>query len=193
MPGSIQAILPGVAAMANIHPMLVHFPIALLNAFLLFEIIGFITGSESARRAAGWVLYLGTAGAAAAVAAGVHAASTVRHADEVHAIMTRHMYLGFAVLSLAVVLSLWRVVRGGGSPQRASLPYLLLAIATSVVMAFGADLGGLMVYGHGVGVRVEGAASAPGQVGGHAHGGAGSHDEVRSGDDGHGADGGHSH
>lgn len=193
MPGSIQAILPGVAAMANIHPMLVHFPIALLNAFLLFEIIGFITGSESARRAAAWVLYLGAAGAAATVAAGLHAASTVQHSDEVHAIMMRHMYLGLTVLSLAVILSLWRIVWGGGSPQRASLPYLLLGVATAVVMTFGADLGGLMVYGHGVGVRVEGAASDPMHDGGHAHGGAHAHDEGHSHDDGHGADEGHVH
>lgn len=57
--------------MANIHPMLVHFPIAFLNGFFLMEVIGFISKREEFRAAARWMLYLGTLGALVAVAAGL--------------------------------------------------------------------------------------------------------------------------
>lgn len=153
MEGFIEGIFPGIAAMANIHPMVIHFPIALLNAFLLMEVLGAFFRSESLRIAAGWMLYLGTVGAAAAVAAGLRAGATVPHTDEVHAIMTRHMYLGITVLVLAVILSIWRIRSGGRFSFRSQIFHILVALLVSGVMAFGADLGGLMVYGHGVGVK----------------------------------------
>lgn len=66
----IYMIMPGLAEMMNIHPLLVHFPIALLNAFVLMELLGLLLKKDEMRMAASWMLYLGTAGAAAAVTAG---------------------------------------------------------------------------------------------------------------------------
>src|SRR3989304_3496716 len=93
--------LPGIRAMENIHPLFVHFPIAFLTVFLIAELLGTLTGLERLRKAASYLLYLGTLGAVVAAGAGFRAAATVPHAQEVHSIMERHGYLGIAVLSLA--------------------------------------------------------------------------------------------
>lgn len=162
----IHGLLPGMGAMANVHPMVVHFPIALLNGFLLMEVLGAFFNRDDMRAAASWMLYLGAIGAAAAVAAGLQAAPTVEHGEEVHAIMTRHMYFGFTVLALAVILSVWRARAGAGFTARARAAHILVAIVTAAVMAFGADLGGLMVYGHGVGTQGKAATADAG----HHHG-----------------------
>lgn len=45
----LAKVFPGIAAMANIHPMTVHFPIALLNAFFLMELLGFLLKKEKLR------------------------------------------------------------------------------------------------------------------------------------------------
>mgnify|MGYP001433306173 CR=1 FL=1 len=51
------------ADIANIHPIIVHFPIALLSGFLIAEILGLLSGSKDLRTAAKWMLYFGTLGA----------------------------------------------------------------------------------------------------------------------------------
>jgi len=145
----IASILPGLGEMANIHPLLVHFPIALLNGFVLMELLGIFLKKEDMRIAATWMLYLGTAGAAGAVVAGFIASGDVPHSSEVHIIMTRHMYFGVAVLSLSLFLSLWRITRG----TRQGILHLLAGMIIAVTMTFGADLGGLMVYKYGVAVK----------------------------------------
>ncbi len=145
----ISMVLPGLGEMANIHPMLVHFPIALLNGFLLMELLGFLLKKEEMRIAATWMLYLGTLGAAATVVAGFFAAASVPHNEEIHAIMIEHRNYGVTVLCLSVFLSLWRFLESSGR----SLLQLLVGIVMVTTMALGADLGGLMVYKHGVAVK----------------------------------------
>ncbi|MFQ5585347.1 MAG: DUF2231 domain-containing protein [Thermodesulfobacteriota bacterium] len=168
MTGSLIAkIFPGVAEMTNIHPMVVHFPIALLNAFLVMELLGFLLKRENFRSAATWMLYLGTVGAAGAVVAGLWAATTVSHAHEAHAIMLRHRNIALVVFTLAIVLSVWRLLVHERFSLRGQLMHLLMAVIMVTLMAFGADLGGLMVYKYGVAVKAVPVSDV------HAHGGRG--------------------
>lgn len=170
MPEFISTLLPGLSGMPNIHPMVVHFPVALLSAFLLTEIAAIASGSERLRFAATWMLCLGATGAVAAVVAGMHAAATVEHGEEVHAIIERHAAFGMTVAALSVVLSVVRiyVLRRPGAYVRAA--YVLASVVMVAVMMLGADRGGLMVYTHGVGVAGQGGAGGmSGEAAGHAH------------------------
>jgi len=167
MNGLIGSVLPGFSQMPNIHPMVVHFPIALLGSFVAMEFLGLFTGSDGVRGAASWMLYLGAAGALAAVVAGLHAAATVEHTAEVHAIIERHEGFGITVLVLAAALSVWRLIVRARFSARARAVHLIVAVIMAGMMALGADLGGLMVYGHGVGVKAPPAAPAGAQ--GHVH------------------------
>lgn len=148
-----DALMPGIGAMANVHPILVHFPIALLSAFLIMEVLSLALGKDSLHTAASWMLYLGTAGAAAAVAAGLIAERSIAHGDTVHAVIERHELLGLSVLGLALVLSIWRLICRARFSQMGMALHLFVAIVMVGMMVFGADLGGLMVYKHGVGVQ----------------------------------------
>lgn len=146
-------ILPGVSAMNNIHPMLVHFPIGLLISFFLLDFFGSVLKKTNWREAASFLLYLGTIGAIFTVIAGFMAADSVAHGDNVHAIMERHKTLGISVLSLSVFLSLWRWLAKGEIKGEINILYLILSAILCVLISLGADLGGLMVYKHGVAVE----------------------------------------
>lgn len=159
-----QKIFPGISQMENIHPLLVHFPIALFNSFFILEFFGFILKKEDLRIAATWTLYLGTLGAAAAVLAGLWAASTVSHTEEVHAIVIRHRNFGLSVITLGVILSVWRLRADGKFSLKGQVMHIILALIMIGAMAFGADLGGLMVYKYGVSVK------AVPRPKGHSHG-----------------------
>ncbi|MGR9114352.1 MAG: DUF2231 domain-containing protein [Gammaproteobacteria bacterium] len=138
--------------MANIHPLLVHFPIAFLIGFFLLDLLASLIGKKQWRDAAGAMLYFGTIGAALTVVAGFIAADTVAHGDDVHDIMTRHQAIGVAVLSLATLLSLWRFLAGSLIAGAANALFLILSGLLCLLLLLGADLGGLMVYRYGVAV-----------------------------------------
>jgi uncharacterized membrane protein len=155
---ALFSFLPGIGAMDNIHPLFVHYPIALFTAFFVAEFFGVVLKNEDFRCAASFCLYLGTIAAVFTVAAGYYAAATVEHSEKVHAIMENHEGFGVTVLIIAAVLSAWRLyVRRKFSPKL-QLAHLALAFILAVVIALGADLGGLMVYKYGVGgqaVKIE--------------------------------------
>ncbi|MDD2865349.1 MAG: DUF2231 domain-containing protein [Methylococcales bacterium] len=141
--------LEGIASLANIHPLLVHFPIAFLSLFVAIDLIGTATKKSELRKFAGNLLYLGTAFAVLTVWAGMHAAETVPHGHNVHDIMERHEHLGISILGLSLALSAWRLRR----PVEGFGIYTVLSIILAGVLISGADLGGLMVYKYGVAVE----------------------------------------
>ncbi|MCC6503735.1 MAG: DUF2231 domain-containing protein [Deltaproteobacteria bacterium] len=157
-------IFQGIYEMPNIHPLIVHFPIALLTSFLLMELLNFVTGKESFRAAATWMFYLGTIGALAAVLAGLWAASTVEHSDEAHKVLLKHRNLGIIVLALSVLLSAWRIYVRGSFSRKGQVLHLVVAFITVTVTALGADKGGLMVYKYGVGVKAARTAETEGHI-----------------------------
>lgn len=152
--GAALAIFPGIRALAsNVHPMIVHFPIAFLSGYLLLDLLGAMFRRPNLRRAAGWMLYLGAASALAAASAGLFAAGSVPHGAAVHEVMEWHERLMLIVTGLAVCLAVWRAVVGGNyHSAMANGLNLVAGVVMVALMAFGADLGGLMVYQHGVGV-----------------------------------------
>jgi len=74
-PGDIfSSIMPGIAGMNNIHPLLVHFPIAFLSAFFVLDLVGTLAKKPQWRSVASWFLYFGTVAAVFTVIAGLIAA-----------------------------------------------------------------------------------------------------------------------
>lgn len=161
-----SALMPGITGMANIHPLLVHFPIAFLSTFFVLDLAGTLARKPQWRRVANWLLYFGAITAVFTVIAGFIAAATVAHGGSVHDIMTYHQYLGVTVLCLALLLSAWRAKNGGVIiGTGANVFFLTLSALLSILLAIGADLGGLMVHKYGVAVE---AVQVP-DAGAHVH------------------------
>lgn len=168
-PGEIAAtLLPGLAQLDNWHPLAVHFPIALLTTFFVLDLLGSLFHAETWRRGADWFLYCGTLGAIITVLLGFQAESRVAHGEAVHDIMERHETFGITVLSLSVILSAWRMLARGQIQGGANVFYHLLAGVMLIALIFGADLGGHMVYQHGIAVD---AVPPPADSATHQHGG----------------------
>ena len=146
-------VMPGLSAMDNLHPLFVHFPIALLVLFFGLDVAGSLSGKPDWRRAAGWFLYAGATFAGLTVAMGLVAAASVAHGGDVHEIMERHQSLGISVFALAAMLSVWRFLVKGEVKGGANTLYLLFAAILAGLLALTADLGGLMVYKYGVAVE----------------------------------------
>lgn len=131
----------------EVHPALVHAPIALLPVASITDLAESLRASRRSE-GAGRVLWWATA--AAGLAAGVSglAASQQAHApdEKSERMMWLHGVGNLIVVGGATAIALWR------TRHRASLGLSVLGLAATALSTATAYLGGEMVYEHGVGV-----------------------------------------
>ena len=138
--------------MHPIHPMLVHFPIALLSAAVFFDLLGGKWRPEECRIAGLYTLVLGFAGAAVSVASGAMAEDAVEHSGVPERAIEIHEMLGFAAFWVFAGLLGLRLATGLGWIREQRMVSLLLGIAGVVVMLVASYYGGSLVYDYGAGV-----------------------------------------
>jgi len=116
-------------------------------------VLGTLFKKESLLGTGKWTLYFGTLSAAMAVWTGLEAAKAAPHdGGSVHEILTIHRYLGYTVLALSMILSAWVCFSKAHIPTKGRVFFLIGFAILGLVLMQGADLGGRMVFLHGVGV-----------------------------------------
>jgi len=144
-------LLPGARHLQNIHPLIVHFPIAFLFGAALLYFLASLARRQSMAWSGLWLLGLGTIGAAAAVASGLYAAEGVMVAPSVREhLLINHQRIMLGVLGLSVVLSSWAWI-ARPMPVRGGIVFLLLLLVLIAAVTIGADFGGRMVYDYNAG------------------------------------------
>ena len=147
----LERLLPGLGHLQNIHPLFVHFPIALLLTAALFYLIAWIGGHDAIKWTAFWVLMLGTISAAAAVATGLYAGPGVMISESVREHLLRHhMQIMIATSVLTGVLAIWAIA-ARPMPMRGRVIFMLGLLAIVMLISIGADVGSEMVYGYNAG------------------------------------------
>jgi uncharacterized membrane protein len=142
---------PGVQHLQNIHPLVVHFPIALLCAAALMYWLGSLARREPWQWSGLWTLLFGVLGAAVAVATGLYSAPGVMLAPSVKmALLGYHKRVMIAVLILSAALALWAIA-ARPMPARGRGAFLAMLVLLVALVAKGADYGGRMVYDYNAG------------------------------------------
>jgi len=157
----------------TIHPMLVHFPIALLYLCLFIDLLGRIVQPQDRfyDRVSFWLLILGFLAGVAAAAGGVISEQYVRWTPTTAALLATHQ-LDAVLTGLLVLLALGarlvaryhdagpRTSRGsynwsawGTGRGRPTALSLLLLVGAVVMISITGSIGGTMVYHYGVGIR----------------------------------------
>ncbi len=139
--------------MKPLHPLLVHFPIALLFLSVVADLVAFLSNNASLRNTGWWALIGAALGGFATVAAGVYDMRRATLQEEVHHLVHQHMKVGFALLAAIIGLTVWRWTVYTQPGRSVSAVYLDLALLTMGLAGFQGWLGGELVYSHGVFVR----------------------------------------
>lgn len=142
----------GLNQVFNIHPVFIHFPIALFPTALFFYFIGIVYKRSDLTLAGQICLGLSLAGAALSVLTGYLAHEDFPHGETIHRMMETHQIIGFAILALAVVLMIWSFLKREGIPKASSL-FLVLFGLTTLATLQNADLGARMVFVEGAAVK----------------------------------------
>ena len=135
----------------ELHPSLVHFPLAFYPFTLVTDTIGRLTGSRSLMNCGRIGIALTAGSAAMAGVAGLIAQEEVNLEGPAGDMLVTHRNLNIAFLALTTTMAVRRLRR-----TRPSLRYLLAGFAGLGAALYSAYLGGHMVYEHGVGVKPAG-------------------------------------
>jgi uncharacterized membrane protein len=141
----------GAQGLQNLHPLLVHYPIAFLTVSVPIYFLAWILRSESLELIGLWLLGLGTLGAAAAACTGLLGSEGVMVAPSVREhILVYHKWLMLAVLALGILLAGW-ALRARPMPRKGRVCFMIGLVLMALVLTKGADYGGWMVYGYNAG------------------------------------------
>ena len=155
----------------NVHPLIIHFPIALLATAILVDLISLFTRKWQGVRIAAVILFvLGAVGALAAFLTGRSAADAFDLPPEVVSAVTDHADMAeltlwfFGIYAVIRLIVLWFDLKGRRWAQVwvHVLLFLVGAGGYYLVVQTG-DLGARLVYAHGLGVQpvIEQAAASP--------------------------------
>ena len=144
----------------NIHPLLVHFPIALLSAAAAVDAVAWVLRRNRSLRHGATLLYvLGTAGAAAAYVTGRAASQAIWLPGMAQAILREHWDWAWRTVWFFAIVTVVRLMllRPSGRDPR---PWLVAAFALVGLAGIGllletGDRGGRLVYQQGVGTARE--------------------------------------
>lgn len=104
--------------MESLHPLVVHFPIALLLTAVCVDLAALVLKRPALHRVALWNLTLGTIGAGVAVLSGLRAGDVAKHSFEIWHVMELHKRLGFITLILGFGVTM-------GASRETRLPHSL--------------------------------------------------------------------
>ncbi len=131
----------------ELHPSLVHLPLALLPLAVASEILGAVTGRRAFHDFGRRAITLAAAGAAASAVTGLVAGEEVNVEGRSRDMLMTHRNLNVAATLTAIAMAFWR--RRSEKPGAA---YLATGLAGIGIVSYTAYLGGELVYDYGVGV-----------------------------------------
>jgi uncharacterized membrane protein len=146
-----ENLLPGVQHLQNIHPLVVHFPIAFLVGAALFYGLAWVLQEKMLATAALLLLLMGAVSAGVAVGTGLYAEEGVMISHSVRArLLEPHEGFMLTTTGLSVLLAVWALI-ARPFPRKGRVFFILLCAALLVIMTLGADYGARMVYDYNAG------------------------------------------
>jgi len=139
--------------MPSLHPLIVHFPIALLTVGLLADVWARLFKTSDLSRAGWWSQLAGTIGLAAAVGSGLIAKESAGISDASAAsVLEGHEQWALWSMVIFAALLFWRIAARTRLPANPRYVYAGLYCIGLVALWLTAWHGGELVYGWGVGV-----------------------------------------
>lgn len=147
----------------NLHPLLVHFPVALISIAAVFHVVATATRNKTCAVLAHTTLWLGALLALPTVVLGWQAFNSVNHDEAGHAAMLAHRSWALGTLAALALLAGWDAWRNKAETTPAWW-FSGTVIGVWILVGVTAWHGGELVYRHGLGVM-----ALPDAEAGHEH------------------------
>ena len=137
----------------DLHPITVHFPIALLIMSAGLSIILYIKPNAALQQATWVLLWVGTVSAVVSSIAGL--ISHVRYEETaVYGVIETHQNWSFGVTGLFIAVTIWRWFSRKRQADAGTKPlYVIVVLIGVAVLTISGLTGGDLVYNYGINVR----------------------------------------
>lgn len=140
-------------AIERVHPMAVHFPIALLIVSVFLDFLRVAAKKEIFEKSGFHLLVLGVVSAAIAVIFGLLAEDAAPKISVVHDIIETHEILAFVTTGIFAALLIIRYIFiRKNNFDKIRIVYLIVSVVGIGILLTTAFLGGELVYEHGAAV-----------------------------------------
>lgn len=136
-----------------IHPIIVHFVIAMVLFSFLCDLIGYFTHNQRLFEVGFWNLVVASVSAFLAVLFGQFEAGIANTYDAVQSTLTSHTVTGWSLAALLVAVTGWRFALRSRNPVRVSPAYLGIATVLICLVCFQTWLGTQLVWVYGLHVE----------------------------------------
>jgi uncharacterized membrane protein len=134
----------------TLHPIVVHFVIAMVLFAVLCDVIGYFTDNPRLYEVSWWNLFFATISIFIAIIFGQIEAGLAEPYAGVESTLNLHTLLGWSLSGIISGITAWRYVLRSRNPKALPLPFLGAGILLTALVLFQVYLGDLLVWVYGL-------------------------------------------
>lgn len=134
----------------TIHPIIVHFVIAMVLFAFLCDVIGYFTSNYGLFEVSWWNMFFGTISIFIAVIFGQFEAGLAEPYDTAQPVLNLHTLLGWSLAGILAAITAWRYVIHCRTPEKISVYYLAASLVLTVLIGIQVYFGDKLVWVYGL-------------------------------------------
>ncbi len=134
----------------TMHPIVVHFVIAMVLFAVLCDVIGYFTRNTRLYEVSWWNMVFATISIFIAIIFGQAEAGLALPYNAVEQTLNLHTLIGWSLAGILAAITGWRYVIRLKNPQKLPISYLSLGIVLCVIVGFQVYLGDKLVWVYGL-------------------------------------------
>lgn len=134
----------------TIHPIVVHFVIAMVLFAFLCDVIGYLTRNFRLYEVSWWNMLIATAAIFIAIIFGQYEAGLAQPYEAVEPVLHLHTLIGWSLSGIIAGITGWRYVLRLRNPEKLPIPYLGLGLILVVIVGVQVYLGDELVWVYGL-------------------------------------------
>lgn len=134
----------------TIHPIVVHFVIAMVLFACFCDVIGYFTRNSRLYEVSWWNMFFATISIFIAVIFGQVEAGLSEPYSAAVSVLNLHTLLGWSLSGIVAGVTAWRYVIRSRDPKQLPLPYLSVSLLLLVLVLVQTYLGDLLVWVYGL-------------------------------------------
>ena len=134
----------------TIHPIVVHFVIAMVLFAVVCDVIGYFSGNERLHEVSWWNIFIATISIFVAIIFGQFEAGLAQPYEQAQSVLSLHTLIGWSLSGVLAAVTAWRYVLRRRNPKKIPFSFLGMGLVLTAVVFVQVYLGDQLVWVYGL-------------------------------------------